>query len=499
MKCYSLILLLLVGCGSGNNSSFVGIEGQAFVDGAGRQIIFNGINHVHKVPADNYLNSEDSLIFRNYQKSGFNFIRLGVYWNTLQPQAGVINEQYLKELDKRIKWAQESALMVMLDLHQDLYLEAAPQWAVLNDGAPHIKGEVWSDSYMISPAVQLAFDSFWANRTVGNGKGVQDYYLSMLRTLAQRYKDNPTIVGYDVMNEPFPGTPANEVMPLMMSSYATAIGSNEPLEKIGELWSSVSSRIKILETLNDKQIYAQITAGMASAVDKFEQGALSDFYQRARDSIRSTGSRQIIFLEHSYFGNLGVESTFRVPCDADGRRDSLCAYAPHGYDLVTDTGGDNNPGTERVDYIFSEIFASGAKRAMPVLIGEWGAYYGGDNDYTEPAQHIVGLIEAASAGQSYWAYWPGVDTENYYKTVLSRIYPMAVNGRLKSYQNNFETDTFTATWSEGDGLANTVIYLPTPDKCKVFELTPKSRYTIKGNYLEIEPKKNCERKITIIR
>lgn len=58
--------------------------------------------------------------------------------------------------------------MLILDMHQDLYSRkfdnGAPLWATLDDGAEHVTGTIWSDAYLMSPAVQRAFDNFWQNR-----------------------------------------------------------------------------------------------------------------------------------------------------------------------------------------------------------------------------------------------------------------------------------------------------------------------------------------------
>lgn len=493
-------LALLASCTTEQKPQFVTVDGNAFVDGLGREVVFNGINHVHKVPSDNYMNPNDSSIFQTYRQSGFNFIRFGIYWNQLEPEPGQIDQQYLAQLDKRVRWARESGLMMMLDLHQDLYIEAAPAWAVLNAGEAHVTGDVWSDSYMISPAVQVAFDSFWANLPASDSLGIQDHYLEVLRVLAQRYRDEPTVVGIDIMNEPFMGSAALEIMPRMLHGYARATGSGESMESLVQRWSSAQSRLDILRTLNNRKLYAEVIRDIVPVVDQFEQGALSDFYQRSRDVIRSTGSRQILFLEHNYFCNMGVVSTFRIPVDSLGVRDAQCAYAPHGYDLVTDTGGDNDPATERVDFIFGSILESARARELPVVLGEWGAFYGGDYDYTAPARHIVEWVESAKAGQAYWCYWPGVDQENYYRRILSRSYPGAVNGRIEGYRNDFDKSTFEMQWTESTGSeAKTIIYVQDPTQCEVVELEPRSEYRIAGNYLAIDPLASADltRKLTL--
>lgn len=496
MKNY-LLLTLLVLCASCTSTPSIRIDGGAFVDNMGREVVFNGINHVHKVRTDNYLNARDSSIFRMYERDGFNFIRLGVYWRAVEPTEGKYDEAYLLELDRRVSWARDCGLWVMIDLHQDLYIEAAPEWAVLSEGKEHITGEVWSDSYMISPAVQTAFDNFWIDRKTADSVGVQTRYVDMLGMLAKRYKDSSAVVGYDVMNEPFMGSSATQIMPLMLQSYAKAVGSDLSIEELGAQWSSTEGRLKLMDELNNKQLFAQIADGMAPLVDTFERGDLSAFYQRAADAVRGAGSSQILFLEHSYFCNIGISSTFAVPVDADGARDPQCAYAPHGYDLVTDTHADSMQGTERVDFIFERIFQSAADRNMPVVVGEWGAFYGGADDYSTPARHIVELVEKANAGQAYWCYWPGVENNNYYQKVLARTYPMATNGRLVDYRNNFDNSTFTMEWKEDDSDAPTIVFLSSAVDASNIGITPQSDYTITDSKLYIKPIGNSLRTLTI--
>lgn len=58
---------------------------------------------------------------------------------------------------------------------------------------------------MQNPALQRAFDNFWWNTPV-NGIGLQDHYAKATRALAQRMAQYPWVVGYEAMNEPWPGT-----------------------------------------------------------------------------------------------------------------------------------------------------------------------------------------------------------------------------------------------------------------------------------------------------
>ena len=54
------------------------------------------------------------------------------------------------------------------DLYSVLYADGAPKWATLTEGKPHKTGDIWSEAYMLSEAVQNAFDNFWANTSVSN-------------------------------------------------------------------------------------------------------------------------------------------------------------------------------------------------------------------------------------------------------------------------------------------------------------------------------------------
>jgi len=51
---------------------------------------------------------------------GFNCVRLGFTWASVEPEPGVYSEKCLAEIDKRVEWATKNGLYVFLDMHQDL-------------------------------------------------------------------------------------------------------------------------------------------------------------------------------------------------------------------------------------------------------------------------------------------------------------------------------------------------------------------------------------------
>lgn len=450
-------------------TDFLRIAGEKVVDQQGRTVILNGLNHVNKNTKDKYLNPDDEKLFKQFKSWGFNCIRYGIIWDGLEPQPGVINMDYLNEIDKRVKWAEDNGIYLILDMHQDLYSQqfsdGAPEWATITDNAPHHTGDIWALSYFISPAVHNAFDNFWANTPAPDGVGIQDHYIRLWTVIAERYKNSPSVLGFDIMNEPFPGSQAEEVLGALLVSGSNLFTetSGMPIgeaEILGAL-ATGEGRQQALELLSTRENYTKLLIGLEESVAKFERETLSPFYQKVRDAIRSVDPNQILILEHSYFSNLGVPSQIQLPVNESGNTDTQCLYAPHGYDLVTDTEFVAKPGTERVNVIFDAIFESGRKKHIPVVIGEWGAYYMGKNSYLEPARQIIEHIEKNLSGQTYWCYWNGIESQDYFP-VLSRIYPMRTAGELLSYGNRFENNEFHIKWdnTQCDSLYQTILYIP---------------------------------------
>jgi endoglycosylceramidase len=255
-----------------------------------------------------------------------------------------------------------------------------------------------------------------------------------------------------------------KVFPKLLEGYARVIaqktGKVPSEQEMADMWGNEPKRVEALGLLNNKTDYGTIVDGAFEPVRVFEEGSLTTFYQRVRDAVREVNKKQILFLEHTYFCNLGISSSFHIPLDKYGNKDSLCAYAPHGYDLVTDTKGVSNPGYERVELIFDRIFKAGKQKGVPLIVDEWGAFYMGDNLYVDPARHLIGLFEKNLAGQTYWSYWEKIETQDYFKNTLVRPYPVRSNGKLLSYANEPVNGSFSCSWEETDSDAPTLIYFP---------------------------------------
>src|SRR4051794_9788983 len=80
----------------------------------------------------------------------------------------------------------------LLDFHQDLYNERFqgegwPDWAVLDDGLPAQPQLGFPGNYLVQPALNRAFDNFWANAQGPGEVGLVDRYAAAWTRVAQAF------------------------------------------------------------------------------------------------------------------------------------------------------------------------------------------------------------------------------------------------------------------------------------------------------------------------
>ena len=73
-----------------------------------------------------------------------------------------------------------------------------------DDGLPNLR-IAFPAGYETNPAVQRAFENFWADKPGPGGVGLQERYAAAWAHVAKRFSGNPSVLGYEIMNEPFPG------------------------------------------------------------------------------------------------------------------------------------------------------------------------------------------------------------------------------------------------------------------------------------------------------
>lgn len=99
------------------------------------------------------------------------------------------------------------------------------------DGYPVGYNDMW-ELYDVEPGVIRAFDNFW--NVTGAHPELTGHYAGAWCAVAERFANNPTVVAYDLMNEPYGGTmqgPIFEAGPLTALCQTTTDAIREVDQK----------------------------------------------------------------------------------------------------------------------------------------------------------------------------------------------------------------------------------------------------------------------------
>ena len=119
---------------------------------------------------DSYIARDDIQFIKS---AGFNTVRIPLHWNLFMKPDGTIEGEGWALLDRVLGWVKEAGLYAIVDLH------AAPggQTGINHDDGP---------GYPLM---------FYVPRD-------RDLTVRLWRAVAERYRGNPAILGYDLLNEP---------------------------------------------------------------------------------------------------------------------------------------------------------------------------------------------------------------------------------------------------------------------------------------------------------
>ena len=182
------------------------------LDDQGRVRIDHGVNMVYKqrsyAPDATGFGADDARFLR---RNGFTTVRLGLIWKAVEPRPGEYDDGYLDRIAHTLGVLHRHGIVALLDFHQDLYNErfqgeGAPDWAVQDEGLPAQPQLGFPGNYFAMTAMWRAYDHFWANDPGPGGVGLQDRYAAAWAHVAARFRDTPGVQGYDIFNEPFPGS-----------------------------------------------------------------------------------------------------------------------------------------------------------------------------------------------------------------------------------------------------------------------------------------------------
>jgi len=400
-------------------------------DGQGGVLILHGfnVNTGGKGAEGRIVPLEDADLTRLATHWRMNVARFLIFWDALEPAPGQIDAGYLERVAEQVDRLHAAGLAVMLDMHQDVYArrfccDGAPEWAIRDDGLPFEMQAAWFANYL-QPAVKRAFDNFWADDRDARAD-LQDHYAAAWAAVAARFRDHPGVIGFDLMDEPHPGSDL------------------DPIELLCKDNPGVSSHVA------------------------FDQEDLGPFYQRVIDAIRAVDPDHWIFFEPRY-GAPGLGMPSYLPVLTDPRPGAArVAYAPHLYSLTAEASGVYDLDQDRtVAKWEAERTKELERQPMPLLLGEFGFDHGVTNARTYLAD-VLAMIDRLRGGWAWWDYssgsWGFHTPEGEDKPLtdlLVRPYPRRVAGVPLSWSWQPEERVFTLRWEDRAGVTGpTRVSLP---------------------------------------
>ena len=443
-------------------------QGTRFVDDAGRERTFRGVNVVDKsdfTPGEQIfpLTAEDIGKLRDI---GVNVLRLGFTWAKIEPLPNQYNDAYLDSVSDVLDLCAANDIYVFLDMHQDLFSsktngDGAPHWAALTDGhAVHPTRFVWAEDYFWGRACHSAFDHFWRNDDLC-GVGLQDRFAKCWAHIAQKLGGKAAVIGFDVFNEPFPGTEGGKCFRRLVGGAAKAV-------LVGKNFRRGSLLRGLQNADRSEQLYAHITfdvlreatRGMDAIIAAFDRTKYAPFLQKVFTAIRQTGTDKLLFLENNYYSNMGVPCCV-PPVEIDGKRDPQQVFAPHAYDFMVDTPDYRYASNERVGGMFRAHAQTQQRLHMPVLVGEWGGFGSEDDDkWLDHISFLLSLFEQNKWSHAYWQFGDAFFDSPLLR-VFVRPYPVAVCGIIDSYAYDEKARRFTLSFTQ-EAAGETILCTPFP-------------------------------------
>lgn len=408
-------------------------------DAAGRAVFFHGVNAVWKLPpyyprstlfgwpADqSYFDERDAQFLA---ENGLNSVRLGVLWAGVEPERDRFDESYLGRIEQIVDLLAPRGVTVLLDFHQDMYNErfqgeGFPAWATHTE-VPETNCCGFPGNYF-TPAVMRAFDNLWLDHD-----GLWDEFRDFWVHVAGRFKGKANVVGYDLLNEPWPGTQ----------------------------WP---------------------TCANLEGCPAFDAGIMQQFYEHAIAGIRSTDPSGIIWWEPNVTNDFGAANgvglVSRISDPGASTGVSFHAYCLFGGLFPGVSRADDPACPRQEERTFQEQHEAAARNGSGLFLTEFGA-----SDDLVDIGRMAAFADRFMVSWHYWHYgsWsdptgnpaeegmfandldrPG-SLKQAKADLLIRAYPQAVAGTPMSFAFDPATKVFTLTYRSDPSITEpSVIFLP---------------------------------------
>lgn len=211
---FCLVASALAAGGNGPSRA-LGTDGPAFVDQEGRRVILRGVNAGGRSKFPPFLPFDPGDDFEAALETyadgvaamGFNVVRLLVIYEAAEPVRGTYDQAYLSQYDAMVRAFAKRGIYVIVDGHQDLFSrrfhgDGFPDWAIAEryrGREQTVEQKMWNVIYFTRPVLS-SLQGLWSDRD-----GVQRSNVEFYGMLAERYKEEKAVIGFEPINEPMPG------------------------------------------------------------------------------------------------------------------------------------------------------------------------------------------------------------------------------------------------------------------------------------------------------
>lgn len=405
--------------------NWIHTDGNVLLDSLGRTIILRGFVMITHFDAgrDELLYTPEDYARMQSLGSNYQSIRLFAGWIGAWPGYAP-HQGYLDKLDRMVLLAKEEGMYTSFKLTPyDLP-------GIFNrERHKHIWGDFWR-----------------------NENGEQEAWIDAWKCIWEHYKDEPEVIGYDLLNEPH----------------------------IGDL-------------------------GVSEEV--FVQDYLTPFYQKTIDELRTIDSKHLALIQPG-FGGVAQDTgdiiylSYNIPVERPN-----VGYAPHFYiNFIRHKEGVYFP--ERYQSLLDRYIREARLHNAPLILGEMGEFWLEENDgnikreekFRRLEDIQIGLFDEAMIGFSrpVWANdRSAASAHNTLKgrteilgedrtiitDIFTRPFPQQTAGTLESFSFDLDISEFTLTYTPDSDLGTTEIFIP-------FERHYQEGFTLKhsaGIILNFDP------------
>jgi len=404
-------------------------DGRWIKDDQGRILLLRGVNFGSAAKLPPFLPCDPSRAEENFRRLkgyGFSIVRLIMTWEGIEPSRGTYDIAYLDQVTRVVDAAGSAGIPVILDMHQDLFCrifggDGSPEWAAVTDAEMPVVPQPWPFppspnssppyswfNYYFSPAVMATFDNFWTN------PDLLEHFINAFVEVAKRFRDHPAVIGYELFNEPFPGS----------------LPFNDP---------------------------------------DFEEKRLQPFFEKVIPKIRSIDPDSLIFFESSVATNMSGK-TFMKKMPFPN-----IVFAPHYYEMPGE-GSSRDKAVSHFSSL--EKHCRQELGNIPWILGEfglgvWGPSNPGTPDEIRPQLEI---LDELFVGWTYWNYnAPGMPdwnaenmsiinsdgTEHWVVDYIARPYPLKTAGIPKKLSFDMAIKVMRFEFEEDKSASGpTEIFIP---------------------------------------